>query len=353
MKNILYIAPGINVKGGISTVIRGYLGTDLRTIFHIHLVESYREGPNSRKIIQALIGLLQALKCLLLERVEIVHIHGGDINSVRRKYAYFRMIKLFKFKCRVIYHFHGASFLEQFRNVSTFWKKQIGKFFEDVDLLICLSDAWAGALRNIAPGAKIKIVKNSVLLPPLHDRQKNGATFRILFLGLIGGRKGIFDLLKAVQQLKSEGHDIRLKIGGNGEVEELKEKIRCFGIHEAVVYLGWISDEVRKDALFKEADLFVLPSYGEGMPMAIVEAMSYGIPVISTPVGGIPELVAEGRTGFLVQPGDVGALTAKIKELILNEKLRIDLGANARTAIEQNFDLNKTVQDMVTIYNAL
>lgn len=351
MKNILYIAPSIKVKGGISAVIKGYLNTKLPEHHNIFLISSHMDGPKIMKLIIAILGLVKTFFYLLLNNIDIVHIHGSDIISSKRKYIYFKLVRLFN--CKTIYHFHGASFSNQYLRAANKWKMRIKKIFEGSNLVICLSNSWKQTILEIAPHANIEVIPNSINLPDLsHPEVEKGHTVQLTFLGLIGERKGIFDLLIVLKRLVGHGYYVELKIGGNGDVHRLLKEIKSLGITNKVRYLGWISEKDR-DRLLRKTDIFILPSYGEGMPMSILEAMSYGIPVISTYVGGISELVSNGQMGFLIEPGDLGALYERITELILSEEKRRKFGQRARSAIQNRHNIDINVHKIEKIYNSL
>jgi glycosyltransferase involved in cell wall biosynthesis len=175
---------------------------------------------------------------------------------------------------------------------------------------------------------------------------------RLLFLGLICEKKGIFDLLKVIKKGIEDNRSLMLTIGGIGEVARLTDEIDRLGLRGSVEYLGWVSAEVR-DMLMRKTDIFILPSYGEGMPMTILEAMSYAIPVISTPVGGIPELVIEDETGFLVKPGDLSGLYERIIELATDEEKRCRFGRRGRQVIEEKHNLSENIKTIDAIYDTI
>ena len=128
--------------------------------------------------------------------------------------------------------------------------------------------------------------------------------FTLLFLGLLGKNKGIYDLLECIRDHKVEFQGkLKLYIGGNGEIEHVKQLIKEYGIADIVIFEGWVSGD-KKIELLNKSDAYILPSYKEGLPISILEAMSYGMPIISTPVGGIPEIVSNGENGYLVEPGN-------------------------------------------------
>ncbi len=348
-KNILYIAPSPSVKGGISTVIKGYLSSDLPKIHNIFLSSSHVDGTKFIKLIQAVLGLVKTLVYLIYKGIDIVHIHGGDITSFKRKFYYIKLIRFFKSK--IIYHHHGAAFMEEYNVASRRWKNRIKRTLEEIDLVICLSESWRNNILKVAPAATIKVIPNGINIINFPGKKiSNG--MNLTFLGLIGERKGIFDLLKVVKRLIDDGIEAKLRIGGNGEIDRLREEITDLDLSDNVNFLGWISKD-QKDFLLKETDIFLLPSYGEGMPMSIIEAMSYSIPVISTSVGGVPELVSDGETGFLINPGDLGALYEKIKFLIQNKKYRKKFGKQGKQIIQNKHNTDAIIKKMLDIYDSL
>lgn len=351
MKTILYIAPSITVKGGISTVIRGYLDSYIVTKYKILFVSSHVDGSKVKKLGIAILGLAKMVFLLSVRKIDIVHIHGGDILSLKRKYIYFKFLRFWRKK--IIYHFHGAFFLKQYERTSKFWKKRVKKLLEGCDLVISISKNWRKSILEIAPNTKIEVLPNSLHLPSTGQSfGRHNHPVNLTFLGHIGDRKGIFDLLVVTKRLLDSGYELKLHVGGNGDIDRLKENIHWLGISSSVDYKGWLSEGQRNN-LLRQTDIFVLPSYGEGMPMSILEAMSFGVPVISTEVGGIPEVVLDGQTGVLVKPGDIDTLYIKILELLLDRQKREQLGKNARILIQSKHDIRKNWEKLDKIYQSV
>ncbi len=351
MKKILYIAPSISVKGGISTVIKNYLNTELPQQYRIILIGTNKDGSKLLKLFIAFFSLIHTTFLLMFNNIDIVHIHGSDPVSSKRKYFFFKIAKLFP--CKIIYHFHGASFMENYPDLSLFWKERFRELFECSDLVICLSNSWKRNIHSFAPSANIVVVPNSISVPTYTNPPKEDDTvLKITFLGRVGERKGIFDLLIVLKKLLDNDMKAKLSIGGNGEIEKLLGEVKKLNIGNNVNYLGWVSPKT-KDALLRNTDIFILPSYGEGMPMAILEAMSYSIPVISTPVGGIPELVIDNETGFLVEPGDIDNLYEKIVELGNDKEKRNRFGQCGRDTIENEHNINNEINIISKIYSGL
>jgi len=348
LKNILYISPSTHVRGGISTVIKGYLDSNLSMQHNIYLVASHVDGPKWIKFIKAIAGLIETIFYLIHKEIDIVHVHGGDTLSFKRKCCYIKIVQLFS--CKIIYHHHGAAFMHEYESSSKKWKKWVRKIFEELDLLIVLSNSWGDNIQQIAPKANITVMPNSIKLPRLQEKQIN-SPLQLTFLGLIGDRKGVFGLLKVLKKLIDNGYQVRLNIGGNGEITRLFKEVKKLSIADFVKYCGWIEDK-EKDLLLRKTDIFVLPSYAEGMPMSILEAMSYAIPIVTTNVGGIPELVIDGETGYLIDPGDLDALYEKISFLIQNKDARRDFGNKGRMLIENTYNVDINSEKLSRIYSS-
>lgn len=351
MIRILHISPSVQVKGGISTLLQYYKATDLPQKFDLVFLTSHKDGSRFFKLWVALFGFMRMLYLMFVGKVDVVHIHCGDIVSHYRKFIFFYIAKIFNKS--IILHLHGALFIEQAINVHPFWKKMLSRFYSESDLVICLSESWSKDIGLMFPKSNRVVIPNGIPLPKESFALKDKSNEVIIsFLGLIGPRKGIFDLLKVISQLVVLGMSVKLKIGGNGDIDKLYREIEELSLQDNVEYLGWITRE-QKVQLFNRTDIFVLPSYGEGMPMSILEAMSYSIPIISTQVGGIPELVKDGVSGCLTCPGDTEALFAMLNLLVKDESLRTKMGINARKTAESKHDINNIVQKIGHIYHNL
>ena len=170
---------------------------------------------------------------------------------------------------------------------------------------------------------------------------------RILFLGRVGERKGTPVLLQALAQMRDA--DWELICAGDGEVSKYKAMAGQLGLEPRVRFLGWV-DEDEAQALLAGSDLLVLPSLNEGLPMSIIEAMAHGLPVIATPVGGIPELVTSGKTGLLVPPAEPDTLAEALRHLIEDPQSRRRMGANALAAWREHHLIDAYCRELGTLY---
>jgi glycosyltransferase involved in cell wall biosynthesis len=192
--------------------------------------------------------------------------------------------------------------------------------------------------RVVYPGAPIS---DSVFTGSATGRVL-GAACRLVTL------KGIVYLIRALAYLRDEFPDLRLQIAGAGpELPALEREVSSCGLKDAVTFLGWQAD---LEAWYAGWDIFVQPSLDEGLPIAVLEAMAAGLPVVATAVGGTAELVAEGRTGWLVPPRDSAALAQRIRALLLNPEQRRAMGAAAQVRVQDNFSVDQMVGEFSRIY---
>lgn len=177
---------------------------------------------------------------------------------------------------------------------------------------------------------------------------------RFVSVGRLSEQKGQLTLIEAVARLKREGRAIHVALVGDGEMRPaLEAAARRLDVLDRMEFLGWRSpDEVRAE--IARAVAFVLPSYAEGLPVSIMEAMSLSCPVVSTYVAGIPELIEPGKTGWLAPAGDADALAkAMAAALDLPPDRRATMGAAARARIEQDHDIDAIARELAALFRSM
>ena len=197
---------------------------------------------------------------------------------------------------------------------------------------------------------KVVIVANGVPLPPVIPRPNHSdGSCRIVYLGLLGPRKGTSDLLQALASPPLRPLQWDAVIAGNGEVDAFRAEAAALGLADRVTFPGWVGPE-EAQALLASAGVFVLPSYNEGLPVAVLEAMAAAIPVVTTRVGAIPDLGIDGEAGFLLDPGAIKDLADRLAVLIGDAGLRARFGANGRRRMERDFTIHSTAKRLAALY---
>jgi glycosyltransferase involved in cell wall biosynthesis len=169
----------------------------------------------------------------------------------------------------------------------------------------------------------------------MRAREAGGGPCRLLFLGRVGVRKGVADLLQALASPVLAAHSWHIDLAGDGDIEAYADRARALGLQDRVRFHGWTDPA----PLLARADILVLPSRNEGLPVAIIEAMAHGLPVVATPVGAIEEAVRHEQTGLIVPPRNPGALAAALARLIADPALRHRLGAAGRERYLAEFEI--------------
>jgi glycosyltransferase involved in cell wall biosynthesis len=330
-QRIIQVGPGLKVRGGVSSVERLILEAvgQRAPIEHVATME---DGTRLRKAWVFACAIWRIRRILRETRPLAFHVHFGSHGSAFRKYVVSRMV--LRTPNRLILHAHGAQFDSFFLGLPGIFQKRLSKVVQEADELIVLSSQWQEFYsRNLGRSReKISVLINPTQPPDALPDRGHHERVQFLFMGRMGTRKGTFELLEAFAALPTEARQrARLVFAGDGMVEELRTAARAVGSDVAVH--SWLSAEDR-DKLLGASDVLVLPSRAEGVPMAILEAMSHGIPVITTPVGGIPDVVTDMKEGLFIGVGDQTALTAAMTRLIDDPELRCMLGSGARARAE-------------------
>lgn len=343
---ICMIVPDKNVKGGIATVVNGYRINGFGEEYSISYVESYCNGGKFQKLSKAIRGYVQFIKELCKNRPDIVHIHSSFGPSFWRKLPFIYISDWTGIP--VVNHIHGAEF-EQFYSEASNWKKKlIKKVYLKCGKLIALSEEWQSKLELIVPKEKITVIENYCIIPKTIATKKK----QILFLGEIGERKGCFDIPAIYAEIKRIEKEIPLLIGGDGEIEKMQELFDKEAVGDSVSFLGWVRG-IEKDRLLQDSSIFLFPSYNEGMPMALLEAMAYGLAIVTTNVGGIPKLVEDGVDGFICEPRDIHGIAKKLIELVEDDEVRARFGSAARKKAEMHYGLEMHIKKLRNLYKDL
>ena len=375
---ILQLGPGLTVRGGISSVERlivERLGAST-AIRHVATMEDGSAWRKLRVFVRAVSVLRRELRtaCGTVRSalspagararsaaaagpgvgpaadrpgMMLVHIHFSKRGSTVRKVLLAWMT--LRAGQPLILHAHSGSFDRFFGALPVLARQVIGHVFARADRVIVLSRHWRDFyVQSVGlDPRRIVILSNPVAIPVAVPERAGRAQVQLLFLGRISGHKGAFDLLRAYATLPEALRSrTRLVFAGDGEVEALRAQAHAFG--RAVEVHSWV-DTTRRDALLASSDIFVLPSYYEGVPMAMLEAMAHGLAVVSTRVGGIPEVIQDQREGLLISPGAPAQLREALICLIENEDRRLAMGRQARQRA-QGFDAHRYAARLLNVY---
>ncbi len=347
MQKILMIGPGRNVQGGISTVVNNYYDAGLDNKINVKFISTMEEGNKFKK-------LLIMIKALLIHIItfdyDILHVHMSSRASFYRKSIFINISKIYGKK--IIIHMHGAEFEKFYRyECNESKQKYIKMIFNMADKVIALSEEWAEFLKELCDREKIQVIYNSIVVPE-NDQNKDYKNNTVLFLGRLGRRKGIYDLIEVIPELIKKDNNIVFNILGDGEIDKIKELCIKKNLMKNVRILGWLKGE-EKQRIIRESTIFVLPSYNEGMPMSILEGMGYSLPIIATNVGGISKQVINEENGFLIKAGDKDMLKNSLMKLMNLESLKRKMGQRSYEIVNKKFNIENVIIDLLKLYDVV
>jgi len=278
--------------------------------------------------------------------------HGAD------KLVVYLLHKIFRVKYIVkIPTSFNEEFLKVFRDRlkdHVFFRYQ-DKILRNASAVVVQDVETASRLRELGyDNSRIRIIRNGVQVPRLSEKRNyerlHGQSPVLLFVGRIVEEKGIFVLLDAFKEIRQSLRSSILWVVGDGS--DLK---RCKTYSEKidlrnVVFWGRQTDVTQ---FYLEADIFVFPSFREGLPNVILEAMSYQMPIVTTNVGIIPQVIRNKKEGLLINPRDKKALVHAVKELVESPALGESLAQGARRKVEQDLSIKKNCEQYLRLYSEI
>lgn len=349
--SVLMIGVDESTKGGMWTVVENYLNDEnfVKKNDLIYIPTSITGCSSIKKVLFTAKAYLKIKKVFREKNIEILHAHMSERASIRRKGYVMQYAK--KHGAKVVLHMHGAEFEVLYKQMNKKKQKSVRDILNLADKIIILGKYWSDFIGSLVDDKnKVCVVYNAVEVPKEYKYDKNSKS--ILFLGAISQRKGKEILINALvnksEKFKNEcvvnfyGPDV------DGDVEKIIENNN---LDSWVHYCGWLSKD-KKGEVLATTSINVLPSYNEGLPMTILEAMSYGIPSITTNVAAIPEAVNDNN-GIVIEPGKSDQLADALEKLIFDDHLRLNLSKKAYEDAKNIFSIEKHISQIQEIYEEL
>ena len=349
---ILVVGPSpIKSKGGMATVIKG-ISEDktLADDFDITIFDSFIDGNIIVRLLYSIFAYFKFI--IMFKKYDLFHVHMASNGSTFRKAYYIRTLK--RHNKRVIVHIHGAGYLAFYNKLNNRRKESVVKTINMADIIIALSEEWKLKLELELGIQNILVLNNGIDTEPFSHAVNNVLLTRgcFLFLGRLGERKGTYDLVEAITQIRDAGVKITCYMAGDGDVEKIQSIVKERKLEDYIKVVGWV-DFNEKVELLKKVGTVVLPSYNEGLPMALLEGMAAGKIVISSNVGAIPELVTQGKNGYIINPGDITALKDAMYNVIYKEDSLSIISENNINKINADFSRKKMHRILAGYYRKL
>jgi glycosyltransferase involved in cell wall biosynthesis len=332
-------------RSSIAAVIDAYRAHGLFKRWPIEYLASHSDRTPLEQVKMTLSALWRLVSTIARYRRVALHVHTAARASFWRDCLF--MGVALAARRPLIVQLHGGGFEQFYDSAGSGARALIRFFLQRAACVLVPSESLRVWARGVAREARISSVPNPVPGPretadPRHPNL-------VLFLGRMEATKGIFDLLQSVAALRAALPDVRLVCAGDGDRHAVARYAERLGIADAVKFTGWVGPSGKR-ALLESAAVFVLPSYSEGLPMSLLEAMAAGVPVIASPVGGIPEVVVDGVSGYLVAPGDIATLHRLLRKLLIDRNLAARIGAAGAESARLRFAPERALPRLEEIY---
>lgn len=343
---VLMVGPGMGTPGGMTAVVRSYRDGGLFERAGVRYVSTY-EGPSAWLQLRVMAAALIAMGRLVVSgRLRLLHVHSASRGSFWRKSVLCVLARLVRVP--YLFHLHSGEFPSWYAQQPRWVQAWVRTTLRHASFVLCLTASWPARVRAIEPMAHVEVLVNPVevpdALPPFREAAQN-----VLFMGRLREKKGVFDLLQAAVTVLHAVPQLKLVLAGDEGEAEVRTMAKDLGIAEAIELPGWV-EGAHKMGLLAAADVYVLPSYFEGLPVGLLEAMARGAPVVATPVGGVPDLIADGVDGLLVPVGHTGELATALQRLLCTPTLRDVLRTAAFKKVTSLYATPVVVERLMALY---
>ena len=343
-KRVLMLGPDRSVHGGVSAVVNNYYSAGLDNKIKLRYIGTMVDGSKLKKLFRAFYAYISFL--FFLPCYDIIHVNMASDASYYRKKIFIDTAYFFHKKI-VIYE-HGGNFKAFYKGMNCRQQDKVKKTLNKADVFIVLSQEWKDFFSDIVTKIQIQIVHNAVPVPAKEKRVY--ADHNILYLGRICADKGMKELLYAIDKVHTEVPDVHLYLAGNYEEKCWKSEVEKRSTY--VTCTGWITGSEKEKLMQDTCSVFVLPSYYEGQPMSLMEAMSYGLAPVTSNIGGVTEMMSEIE-GISVPVRDADALYDALLRIIPDTARKTALGKASRLKIINEYSIERTVDSLCRIYGKL
>lgn len=270
--------------------------------------------------------------------LDLCHINVSCNGSTVRKFFYAAICR--RYGIPYVLHLHGGAYPEYLAHSNPLLRRAIEHLFRSAARVFVLGSMWFDFVRDQigVPADRIAIIPNAVPARPEATEVKRADPPLIVFVGLLHKEKGVDTLLEALRRLDDPTLSWQAMLLGGGDVDGYRARIERLGLRDRVRAPGWTPPEEVRPVLAR-ASIFVLPSFIENLPMALLEGMSYGLCPVVTPVGAVPEVVRHGVSGLIVPVGDSRALADALRTVLSDRALMSRFGRAAHARFEESYDI--------------
>ncbi|HEX8755948.1 MAG TPA: glycosyltransferase family 4 protein [Steroidobacteraceae bacterium] len=282
--------------------------------------------------------------------LDLCHINVSCNGSTVRKSCYAAICR--RYGIPYVLHLHGGAYPEYLAHSNPLMRRAIERLFRSAARVFVLGSTWSAFVRDQigVPADRIAILPNAVPARSEPAEVQRADPPLIVFVGLLHREKGVDTLLEALSRLDDPASSWQATLLGGGDVDGYRARIAQLGLRDRVRAPGWTPPQEVRPVLAR-ASIFVLPSFIENLPMALLEGMSYGLCPVVTPVGAVPEVVRQGVSGLIVPVGDSQALADALRTVLSDRALMSRLGRASQARFKESYDIATYVDRLMEQYS--
>lgn len=334
--SVLWIANSHTTRGGITSILNVWERMKLFHTMRHYWLETQVNSTLAWKLYYMLTSYIKGM--FLIPFFSICHFHTVPGNSMVVQMPLFLWAKLWR--KMVIIHLHVGNQLADYKD------SRLTRFvLRHATRVVVLAEVWRRCMKETF-GVDAKVVYNTIEMPPL---DKTTRERQILFAGYLTPNKGYDIVLKAFARVAGAHPDWSLLIVGTGDIDKARQMAEELGISNQTRFKGWAdADEMKR--LYQTCSIYCFASYKEGFPMSALEAWKYGIPMITTPVGGLVDVIKDGENAMVFDFGDDQGLATHLEEMINSSSLRESIAQNAYVMAKSHFSMPEVEKSLERLY---
>ena len=341
MVKVLQIGASKKTMGGISTVLKAWENSHVWNKYSCKWIESQDNRNLLFKIYYFIKSFFVSL--ITIPRYNIIHFHTTPGRSIYVQMPIFILSLLYHKK--IIVELHVGNQLNKYIDDKVFnW------VLTRADKVVVLAYVWRRFLIDnfFLSDEKVIVLYNPAPVVPAYSDKDH----YVLYMAYLVENKGYDIVIEAFSKLIKKYQDWKLIIAGSGEIERAKDLARQNGAEDRIEFRGWVSGSEKGD-LWRHAGAYCMASYQEGFPMTVLEAWAYGTPLITTPVGGLIDVLEDGKNALVFPFGDVDELCSCFDKLFSSEELRKHLSDSSKQLVSKMFTMEVISKEIESFYDSL
>lgn len=355
---IFVLGPGVDAVSGVSTHLTQLFSSSLSADFRLIHFQTGSEGRRENrwgKLWRAIDSPVQLVAATAWHRPRIMHINSApDPKAFWRDAVYLVLAK--SMGRQTVLEMHGSHLPTDYVSRNRVCQAAIRRLLRLADRIVLVSAADFVAYQNYDPHLATVVIPNAVEVQagtPPRKPVSDDAPLKLIYIGRLVRAKGVFEAVEAVRLLRARNIHVRLSIVGAGpDSEELRRSILDAEVQECVQMLGPQHGADKKRVL-EESDVLVFPTYGEGLPYALLESMAVGTVPVTCPVGGIPEVLSKWECGITVPPRDPSAVAEAVHTLHRDRELARALSEAAHRLVVEHYQVSRMAADFRGLYEGM